>query len=393
MNSFAHRARWKWYLAGGALLVVLASVSYSTYLTEQLAGRERERVADYLHVLDQLNAPLDEACVDCASADAALSFYLDYLQRNTTIPILLTNQYGFLVPGGAINFPSEDSLYLVRQLAELKTTQPDPLVIDGQRVYFRESTLLRQIRYFPWLQLLLVAVFFGIAYYAFATARRAEENLIWVGMSKETAHQLGTPTSAIVGWVEHLRAIRPADEEVLEVADELQNDVQRLELIANRFSKIGAVPELQAVDLYTKLEANRAYMQRRAPRKVEFRFPDPAAHDPLPVYINPPLFDWVVENLLRNALDAMGRKGQISADVYADADYVYLDLSDTGHGISPANVKRVFKPGFSTKKRGWGLGLSLARRIIHEYHSGKLFVKKSVEGAGTTFTIQLPREV
>ena len=390
MDKYAHRSRWKWYLAGGGLLVVLLSVAYSTYLTNQLAELEKARVTDYLAIQSQLSAPIEAGCEAC---QPDITFYLEYLQRNSTIPIMLATPTGFLVPGGAINFPSDDSLYLARELAALVEAQPAPLEVNGQRVYFKTSTLLQQLRYFPWLQLALVAAFFGIAYYAFSTARRHEENLIWVGMSKETAHQLGTPTSAIVGWIEHLRAIRPDDEEIVEVADELQSDVQRLELIAQRFSKIGATPELQSVDVYQKLEANRAYMQRRAPRKVAFRFPDPADHDPLPIHINPPLFDWVVENLLRNALDAMGRKGEIHAEVYADADYVYIDLRDTGSGISPANIKRVFKPGFSTKKRGWGLGLSLARRIIHEYHSGKLFVKKSVEGEGTTFTIQLPKQV
>ena len=388
MDKYAHKSSWKWYLAGGGLLIVLLSVASSTYLTNQLAELERARATDYLAIQGQLNTPIIAGCEEC---QPDITFYLEYLQRNSTIPIMLATPNGYLVPNGAINFPSDDSLYLVRELAELRAAQPEPLVVNGQHVYFKTSNLLQQLRYFPWLQLLLVVVFFGIAYYAFATARRSEENLIWVGMSKETAHQLGTPTSAIVGWIEHLKALRPDDEEIMEVADELRNDAERLELIANRFSKIGAVPELQPVNVYEKLEANRAYMQRRAPRKVTFHFPAPAEHDPLPVHINPPLFDWVVENLLRNALDAMGRKGEIHAEVYADADYTYIDLRDTGSGISPANVKRVFKPGFSTKKRGWGLGLSLAKRIIHEYHSGKLFVKKSVEGAGTTFTIQLPK--
>ena len=390
MNLYAKTSRWKWYLAGGGLFIVLLSVAYSTYLTNQLAEIERARVEDYLAIQGQLRAPIDEACLEC---QPDITFYREYLQRNSTIPIMLTTATGRLVPFGAINFPSDDSLYLARELAALKEQQPEPLTIDGQRVYIKSSTLLQQLRYFPWIQLLLIAAFFGIAYFAFSAARRGEENLIWVGMSKETAHQLGTPTSAILGWIEHLKAIRPEDEEIMEVADELRNDVERLELIAHRFSKIGAVPELQPVDIYQKLEANRAYMQRRAPRKVAFDFPDPEMYAPLTVHINPPLFDWVVENLLRNALDAMGRKGQISAAVYEDGEYVYLDLSDTGHGISPANVKRVFKPGFSTKKRGWGLGLSLAKRIIHEYHSGRLFVKKSVVGEGTTFTIQLPKSV
>jgi signal transduction histidine kinase len=210
-------------------------------------------------------------------------------------------------------------------------------------------------------------------------------------MAKETAHQLGTPTSAIVGWIEHLRLIREEDEEVQEVIGELENDVHRLGLIADRFSKIGSSPELQPIDIYDELEKSRVYMEKRAPRKVSFDFPG-IAQAPLLVYINPPLFDWVVENLLRNALDAMEGKGKLTAEIYHDQDNVYVDISDTGKGIPANKFKTVFQPGYTTKKRGWGLGLSLAKRIIEEYHSGKIFVKRSEEGHGATFTIQLPKE-
>ena len=210
-------------------------------------------------------------------------------------------------------------------------------------------------------------------------------------MAKETAHQLGTPISAIVAWIEHLKLLREGDEETQEILGELRNDVSRLELIADRFSKIGSAPKLEPIDVYEELDKCRAYMQRRASRKIAFEFPAPGNQPAKPIRINPHLFDWVVENLLRNALDAMESSGKISAEVYDDADYIYIDISDTGKGIPAGKHKTVFQPGYTTKKRGWGLGLSLAKRIVEEYHSGKIFVKRSEEGQGTTFTIQMPK--
>jgi signal transduction histidine kinase len=194
----------------------------------------------------------------------------------------------------------------------------------------------------------------------------------------------------MVAWIEHLRLLREEDNEVHDILDELGKDVNRLELIADRFSKIGSAPELHATNIYAELEKCRTYMERRAPRKVTFTFPDPA-HQSLQAKINPHLFEWVIENLLRNALDAMGPEGKIEAEVYEESDYVCIDVSDTGKGIPASRQKRVFNPGYTTKKRGWGLGLSLAKRIIEEYHSGKIYVKRSEEGVGTTFTIKLQK--
>ena len=240
------------------------------------------------------------------------------------------------------------------------------------------------------LQLLLIGSFILFGYLAFSSARRAEENRVWVGMAKETAHQLGTPISGILGWINHIQMIREDDEEMQEIVMELGKDVNRLELVADRFSKIGSSPELEPANVHTQIEQMRVYMQRRAPRKVNFHFPSPDEGN-LTIHINAHLFDWVVENLIRNALDAMDGKGGISAEIYDDSEFVYIDITDTGGGIPENKFRTVFSPGFTTKKRGWGLGLSLAKRIIEDYHSGKIFVKKSVEGVGTTFTIQMPK--
>ena len=210
-------------------------------------------------------------------------------------------------------------------------------------------------------------------------------------MAKETAHQLGTPITAILGWIETLKEVTEDRPDTQEMLVELRNDVTRLELVADRFSKIGATPELLPINLYEQLEVCRAYMQRRAPRKTVFDFPKPTENDPLIVFLNRPLFDWVIENLLRNAIDAMeSGDGKITAQVYQESRWACIDLTDTGKGIPSSKHSTVFKPGYSTKTRGWGLGLSLARRIMVEYHQGRIFVKKSEPGKGTTFTVKLP---
>ena len=209
-------------------------------------------------------------------------------------------------------------------------------------------------------------------------------------MAKETAHQLGTPISAILAWIEHLK--EDANAQQSEIVGELQRDVRRLEKVAERFSKIGSAPKLEPANIYTELDRTRDYMAKRAPRRIEFDFPEDSEHPPLIVQINPHLFNWVVENLLRNSLDAMEGEGKISAVVHDETNYISIDISDTGKGIPPGKLRRVFRPGYTTKKRGWGLGLSLAKRIIENYHSGKIFVKHSKVGEGSTFTIRLPKK-
>jgi signal transduction histidine kinase len=240
-------------------------------------------------------------------------------------------------------------------------------------------------------QLLLLVAFVIFGYFGFSAARKSEQNRVWAGMAKETAHQLGTPISAIIGWIEHLKMTSEDNEENLEIVAELRKDVERLELIADRFSKIGSDPVLESVNILDQLEQIKTYMQRRSPRNIQYDFPD---SEGTPVYgqINPHLFTWVLENLIRNALDAMGPKGIIKAELTANQNSISIHLSDTGKGIPANQLKKVFQPGFSTKKRGWGLGLSLAKRIIENYHRGKIFVKQSKPDEGTTFTIKLPKK-
>jgi signal transduction histidine kinase len=262
----------------------------------------------------------------------------------------------------------------------------------NKTLIYSHSNLLSLLEWYPLIQLVLIAAFIAFGYLGFSASRRAEENLVWLGMAKETAHQLGTPITAILGWVEALKAANEGNAMNQEMLDELRNDVTRLELVADRFSKIGSQPKLSPVNVYDQLEICREYMQRRAPRKVTFDFPVPAEHEAKIIGINAPLFDWVVENLLRNAIDAMeGGVGVISLQVYEEAGYVCFDISDTGKGIQAGKFSTVFKPGYSTKTRGWGLGLSLSKRIIEQYHKGKIFVKKSEVNKGTTFTVKMPK--
>lgn len=388
MDIYQRKSRQKWYLAILGLAIIIFSMWYTNYMAQRLAVVERNNTRFYAIAQEDLNSIDPEA-------DEYCDFYLhlEILTSNTTIPVIITNDQGDIDWGRNWGSEALDSnkVYLEDKLQALISSGAEPIEgFSQQKLYLGESAILRQLRYFPVVQLMLIGGFIVFGYLGLNSARRAEQNRVWVGMAKETAHQLGTPISAIVAWIEHLKLMRENDDETMEIVGELRNDVQRLELIADRFSKIGSTPKLEPTNVYLELAKCKDYMQRRAPRKVTFDFPDPNRNEKL-VGINPPLFDWVVENLLRNALDAMGGKGAISAEVYDDSQYVYIDITDTGKGIPASNHKRVFQPGFTTKKRGWGLGLSLTKRIIEEYHGGRIFVKRSEEGKGTTFTISLPK--
>lgn len=388
MDIYQQKSRQKWYLAILGLAIVIFSIWYTSHMAERLAVVEQNNTRFYAIALGDI-ATADE------EADEYCDFYLHLkiLESNMTIPVIIVNEAGGI--DGAANWGSNtrdtSNVYLQEKLQQLIADGVEPINGYGTKLYFGESKILRQLRYFPVVQFLLIGGFIIFGYLGLNSARRSEQNRVWVGMAKETAHQLGTPISAIVAWIEHLKLIRNEDEETMEIVEELRNDVQRLELIADRFSKIGSVPKLDPVNIYEELEKCKDYMQRRASRKVKFNFPDPTLNQQT-VSINPHLFEWVIENLLRNALDAMGSEGEISAEVYDDSQYVFVDITDSGKGIPPSNHKRVFQPGFTTKKRGWGLGLSLTKRIIEEYHGGKIFVKRSEEGKGTTFTISLPKQ-
>lgn len=393
MDIYQKKSRWKWYLGIAGGLIILFSMFYTKFLADRLAEEEVKKIELLKEAYDQLNiSPDDPAALNCD-----FTFYLNFFDGNTSVPLVMVTPDGHLEGKNYGTEADTNQVFLKQKIEGFMASGNLPRIITTPigdiELYFEHSRILTLLKYYPFLQLILVGAFILLGYLAFSAARRGEQNRVWAGMAKETAHQLGTPISGIIAWIEHLRMMKEGDGEVGEVLDEMHSDVMRLNLVADRFSKIGSAPELKEIDIYEELESCRAYMQRRAPRKVEFDFP-PSNGGPLPVNINSHLFDWVVENLLRNAIDAMEKgQGKISAKIYEDEKYVNVDISDTGKGIPAGKFKSVFKPGYSTKKRGWGLGLSLAKRIIEDYHSGKIFVKKSAVGEGATFTIQLPKKV
>jgi len=375
VEIYQRKSRWKLYLAIAGVLLLMISMMFTNYIASRLAQEEQDKVRLFLLAYERLQT---------GGGDDDKTLELE-LVKTFNVPVILVGETGDITDK---NFP--EGADIEKELKKLIDSGAEPIIgADGYSkfLYYKQTRLLTLLEYFPWIQALLFLAFIGIGYLAFSTARRAEQNQVWVGMAKETAHQLGTPISAIIAWLEHLKIMKPDDEETMEIVGELENDVERLNLIADRFSKIGSAPKLEKLNVAAQLEDCREYMQKRAPRKVTFDFPE--QDQQFFADINPPLFNWVIENLIRNALDAMDGEGEISAKLTQNSTHVIIDLSDTGSGIPPNKLKTVFEPGFTTKKRGWGLGLSLAKRIIESYHSGKIFVRNSVLEKGTTFTIKL----
>ncbi len=385
MNIYSRQTRWKFGLGAAGFIIVLVTMLYSQYLARSLAERELNIIELYAEAVKSLNR--DQSNMEDNTVVESL-----IIERLGNIPIITESEEGILV---GYNYRGEDETtdqeYLAKVVERILKSGYEPIEGSGYatKIYYENSRLYKLISWFPIAQILLLGTFVLFGYFFVSSSRRAEQNRVWAGMAKETAHQLGTPVSAILGWIEHLRELSANNTDQLEVIDELSNDVMRLELIADRFSKIGSKPELKVVDIIDELDKCRNYMQKRAPRKIRFDFPDKEIS--LPARINPHLFDWVIENLIRNSLDAMDNQGTITANVYASDSDLHIEISDTGKGIPASDFKNVFKPGFTTKQRGWGLGLSLAKRIIENYHNGKLYVKESRINEGTTFSIRLPR--
>lgn len=375
---------WKTILVLIAVLIAITALIFANRLTKKLAREERKKV-DVIQQALEMAVKQNEENLILAST---------IISSNETIPLINTDSKDSII--NIINIdtlPSpvaaEREAHLKEVLSKLKQLHP-PIEIkisetERQYIYYGESQLLQQLRYFPYLLLFILFLFLLIVATFISTSGRQIRDKVWVGMSKETAHQLGTPLTSLVAWLEYLKTTeieKPA-------LEEMQKDVNRLQLIADRFSKIGSVPQLDVEILQNRMKEIISYMQRRASKNVQFEIH--SNKEDVQVVICGPLFDWVIENLIRNALDAMDGHGKISIWIQDEITQTIIDISDTGKGISPKNIKRVFHPGFSTKKRGWGLGLSLAKRIISEYHYGDIFVKKSELGKGTTFRIILKR--
>ncbi|MEZ4721970.1 MAG: HAMP domain-containing sensor histidine kinase [Flavobacteriales bacterium] len=499
-NIYSQKQRWKLVLFALALVIVGVSLAYTESLVDKIAQEERTKVEIWANAVQKRSALVQytsrlfqklqegernkvelylEATRYLARPDITeVSFALNVLHENTTVPVILTNERGEITSHRNIEVPEgeEENVWLKGQLkdmadqydpieivyygnnrvylyykdsklfSELKSTFADlqqsfisdlilnaassPLVlldasdrtviessnidsltlkkadqlssklesmaaqhepisveINGKEalVYYEDSFLLTQLKYYPLAQLGVIGLFVMIAYLLFSTARKAEQNQVWVGMSKETAHQLGTPLSSMIGWIELLKD----KEETQQIGTELEKDVSRLQVVTERFSKIGSQPELKKQNLIPVLSGAVEYFRHRTGKNVLFEtsFPDHVVE----VMLNESLFEWVIENLIKNALDAMEGKGRIAIEVTDQEHRVLIDVTDTGKGITPSKFKAVFNPGFTTKKRGWGLGLSLSKRIVKDYHHGKIYVLRSEPNQGTTFRISLKK--
>lgn len=376
---------WKNLIALLAIVIVSGTIFYSQYLAKKIAIRERQVVEQWAEASQFLiRAPID----------AEILFATRILTENKTIPIIETNERDSIL--NYINFDTTkaaaDSAYLKKQLQQFKKSHPpviwtDPVVPSRQnRYYYGESSLLDQVRYFPIVQLCIVALFITLILISLRSSYLSSQNQVWAGMAKETAHQLGTPVSSLEGWLEMLRDV-PGTEKIV---PELEKDIRRLQLVSDRFGKIGSKPQLEKTELVSQVREMVDYMKKRAGAGVQFSMEVQGTH-PLHVLLSPPLFNWVIENLLKNALDALNGGGAVAVLIVEDANVVQIEVADTGKGIPKNEISQVFNPGFTTKKRGWGLGLTLSKRIVEQFHNGKLFVKQSELGKGTTFAITLPK--
>ena len=370
----------KYLLIAIAAIIAAASLYVSHALTSDLKEEELNKMQVWAEAMRSLNS---------ADADTDLSLVLSVLSGNDIIPVVVLDSKGAINNHRNIIFPEgKDSLtVLLRMVSRMRANNHIIRIdMDGEdyfEVCYDDSLLLQRLSYYPYVQLLVVLLFFLICLVAIVSSKRAEQNRVWVGLSKETAHQLGTPISSLMAWSEVLREKYPDDE----LLREMEKDISRLQTVAERFSKIGSKPEPTPEELLDLLDRVVEYCRRRSSNKVQFvcNFPK----RPLLVRMNAPLVEWVFENLCKNAIDAMDGVGTITFTVVQDDNRAYIEVTDTGKGIAKSHFNTVFEPGYTTKKRGWGLGLSLAKRIMEQYHKGRIYVKSSELGKGTTFRVEL----
>ena len=374
---------WRTVLAVIAIAIVSGTVFYSNHLAKKIAAEEKIKIEQWA-----------EATRDIANESSQMSNLASRVltENSKDIPMITVNEKDSIMDYRNLDSAkiATEKSYLGNKLDEFKKLN-QPIIwqnpfdsLQSNRVFYGESDLLKQVRYYPLVQLFIVTLFIIITLIAISTRNKSTQNQVWAGLAKETAHQLGTPLTSLQGWVEMLKE-KPGMEKIV---PEMSKDVDRLKLVSDRFGKIGSTPQLELNDIIVQVESMINYIKRRSPESVAFNI-NTNGETEIKAMINEPLFDWVIENLLKNGLDAMEGKGSLTINIKNETTQVVVDVIDTGKGISKQNISKVFKPGFTTKKRGWGLGLTLCKRIIEQYHKGELFVKQSEPGKGTTFRIVL----
>ena len=382
MKPFGNFRNVKYMLIVVAALIAAASLLVSNALVNDLKSEEESKMKIWASAMSSLIS---------ADVNTDVALEQEIITGNSTIPVIFIDDKGSIISYNNLDIPAENDTLsvLMNRAAGMRSAGkviPVPMGELGEySACYDDSEILVQLSYYPYVQLAVVLLFFVVCFVAIVSSKRAEQNRVWVGLSKETAHQLGTPISSLMAWSTVLRDKYPDDE----LIPEMERDVTRLQRVAERFSKIGSMPEPTSEDLVAVVEGAVEYVKRRSPAKVEYRLELPRR--PLLVRMNAPLIEWVIENLCKNAIDAMDGKGCITITVSQNSDKAFIEVTDTGKGISKSNRKRVFEPGYTTKKRGWGLGLSLAKRIMEEYHKGRIFVKKTQSGSGATFRLELKK--
>ncbi|MFY0626193.1 MAG: HAMP domain-containing histidine kinase [Reichenbachiella sp.] len=396
LDIYRNRSKLKWVVLGVSVLISIVSIYYTNALVEKIRQREEKLISLYANTLEHFANKPNEGEFNFIFEEIIVS--------NKSIPVVITDEIG--KPLQSRNIPAAEKAYkekntkkwqriLLSEIEEMEeehepilvTLRSDGEVTGYQFIYYKNSTLLSQLKFYPLAQLSVIGIFGMIAFLVFNYSKTAEQNRVWVGLAKETAHQLGTPLSSLMAWVEYLKS----DEKLkdLDMIVELEKDVERLNMITARFSNIGSEPLLESTNVYELMAETIGYLKKRVSSKVTFSissFPNKEIEG----NINKPLFEWVIENICKNAVDAMAGEGKIHIKILrANEGHVVIDISDTGKGISKSIVQKIFQPGYSTKKRGWGLGLTLVKRIIENYHKGKIYVKRSDPNEGTTFRISL----
>lgn len=364
-----------------SIFVIIGTLFYSDNIFKELAIEESQKVSLFAEAVKSIESP-----------DNELGLYLKVIKYNETVPILMFDASGKLLQARNLELSEEEKQMSEINLVLKKGMNSTPVIINignntQQKIYYASSRLLRSLQYFPYIQLILILLLFSIGYFFYANIKNAEQNKVWAGLSKETAHQLGTPISSLLAWIELMKS----QENSPKFIDEIQKDVMRLKIVSDRFSNIGSEPTIKRQNIMPLIEETVNYMNFRTSSRIKFYLDNTSKE--VWAFVNKELFNWVIENLLKNGVDAIGTEGSIHIYLSKDNNKVNIDITDTGKGI-PSNLQeKIFSPGYTTKMRGWGLGLSLTKRIIKDYHNGRIFVKNSEIGKGTTFRIQLPNTI